>query len=90
VKLDQARTGDAGGFLDRFSPFPLFAKIIEKNIDFVAEMRLQSKLTRQFKKPTFAIWRSRWYGGVFCDKRYQCRRTPLQDAFERRRSAPFG
>ncbi|MEY2495069.1 MAG: hypothetical protein QOJ45_1561 [Verrucomicrobiota bacterium] len=25
-------------FLDRFSPFPQFAKIIEKNIDFVADM----------------------------------------------------
>jgi WD40 repeat protein/uncharacterized protein YecT (DUF1311 family) len=37
-------------FLDRFSPFPQFAKIIEKNIDFVADMH-SDELRQAIEQP---------------------------------------
>jgi WD40 repeat protein len=37
-------------FLDRFSPFPQFAKIIEKNIDFVADMHID-ELRQAIEQP---------------------------------------
>lgn len=37
-------------FLDRFSPFPEFAKIIEKNIDFVADMHVD-ELRQAIEQP---------------------------------------